>query len=120
MRIFNWFFGKRDASATETADSPAQTSERTPREELTIPPQPQTPAVNAEREPIATSTTDNLRRWRESGQLRAWVEARQGRWDHATWLALLDELKQSSFWPMDPDGVGLALEDAKREWLSRN
>jgi hypothetical protein len=63
---------------------------------------------------------ENLRRWRESGQARAWVEARQGQWGHEDWLALLEALKQSEFWPLDPDAVGLALEDAKREWLQRN
>ena len=30
----------------------------------------------------------------ERGQARAWVAARQGRWDHAQWLALLDELRR--------------------------
>ncbi len=68
----------------------------------------------------STPEAENLRRWRESGQTRSWVEAHQGQWGHQDWLALLDELKQSAFWPMEPQAVGLALEDAKREWLQRN
>jgi hypothetical protein len=63
---------------------------------------------------------ENLRRWRESGQVQAWVEARQGRWNHDDWLALLEQLKRSPFWPMPPDAVGLLLEVEKRERLRRN
>ena len=63
---------------------------------------------------------ENLRRWRESGQARAWVEARRGRWDHDAWLTLLEELKRSPFWPMHPDAVGQVLEETQREWLMRN
>jgi hypothetical protein len=55
----------------------------------------------------------NLRRWCESGWPARWVAARGGHWDHAAWLALLDELRQSEFWPMAPDAIGQALEEAK-------
>ncbi len=48
------------------------------------------------------------------------MEARRGQWGHAEWLALLDELKRSPYWPLDPDSVGLVLEETKREWLKRN
>ena len=51
---------------------------------------------------------------------RAWVEEHQGNWNHEDWLALLEELKKSPLWPMQPDAVGLLLEDSKREWLERN
>jgi hypothetical protein len=63
----------------------------------------------------------NLRRWERSGQARAWVEARGGRWDHADWLALLDDLRQSEFWPLEPAGVGEVLAEIQKEWrnLSR-
>jgi hypothetical protein len=59
---------------------------------------------------------ENLRRWRESGQAKAWVAAHRGQWNHDDWLALLEELKRSSFWPMPPDAVGLTLEETRREW----
>jgi hypothetical protein len=68
----------------------------------------------------ANPETENLRRWRESGQARAWVERHQGGWNHADWLALLEELKASPFWPMNADAVGLVLEEIKRERLKRN
>jgi hypothetical protein len=59
--------------------------------------------------------TENLRRWRASGQARAWVAAHQGQWNHDDWLGLLEELQRSPFWPMHPDAVGQVLEETKRE-----
>jgi hypothetical protein len=58
----------------------------------------------------------NLRRWRESGAPRRWVEAHQGRWNHADWVALLEELRQSDFWPLDPAAVARVVEELKTEW----
>jgi hypothetical protein len=55
----------------------------------------------------------NLRRWQEAGQPDLWVEARQGSWGHADWLALLAGLRVSAYWPMDPDAVGAVLEQAR-------
>ncbi len=99
MRFLTWLFGKKEPAAPAPHEPTAD-----PR-----PPQPESP-----------SEADNLRRWRESGGPRAWVEARRGQWGHAEWLALLEELKRSPYWPMQPDAIGLALEEAKRAWLSRN
>ncbi len=76
--------------------------------------------TGSERQAPANAEAENLRRWRESGGTRTWVEERQGRWNHDDWLNLLDELKRSSFWPMSVDAVGLALEETKAEWLRRN
>src|SRR5207253_533189 len=59
----------------------------------------------------------NLRRWRESGQARRWVEAHQGRWHHDDWLGLLESLRASEFWPLQPASVGRALDEVKTEWL---
>jgi hypothetical protein len=58
----------------------------------------------------------NLRRWLESGQAQAWVEARQGHWSHADWLALLEDLKGEGFWPLEPAAVGEALSGLRLEW----
>jgi hypothetical protein len=66
------------------------------------------------------SEAENLRRWRESGQARSWVEAHKGHWNHEDWLALLAALERSPYWPMQPNAVGGALEEAKQEWLRRN
>jgi hypothetical protein len=76
-------------------------------------------AADEEKRTPLPPEAENLRRWRESGQARSWVQARQGRWGHADWLALLDDLRRSPFWPMDPEAVGLVLEEEKRQWGRR-
>jgi hypothetical protein len=114
--FLDWLFGKKDravpANPPQSADPAPAAGTPFAGKKPTAPPIPE-----AEKPP---SEAENLRRWRESGQPRAWVEARQGHWGHADWLALLEELQRSPYWPMPPDAVGLALEDARREWLRRN
>jgi hypothetical protein len=58
----------------------------------------------------------NLQRWKQSGLPQIWVESRQGVWSHADWLALLDTLRQSPFWPLDPGAVGETLEQFKQRY----
>ena len=57
--------------------------------------------------------------WQAAGA-RGWVEAHGGEWNHDDWLALLDDLRRSPFWPMDPEAVGLVLEEEKRRWGQRS
>jgi hypothetical protein len=64
------------------------------------------------------SPEENLRRWRESAA-PAWVEARQGEWDHQQWTDLLESLQRSEFWPMNVEDVGLTLEQLKVERQAR-
>ena len=62
MSFFTWLFGNRDKTeSAPRSDGPGQTTAAEPRK----------------REPAADVEADNLRRWRESGQPRAWVEGRQ-------------------------------------------
>jgi hypothetical protein len=68
--------------------------------------------------PGPNSPEENLRRWRQSSA-PAWVEARQGHWNHQDWLDLLDSLQRSGPWPMNPEDIGLVLEELKREYQSR-
>jgi hypothetical protein len=111
VRILAWLFGKNEPPVTAAAEQQTVTA-----------PKLETPqsAPGPHGRMHVSSEAENLRRWRESGQARTWVEARQGRWNHDDWLALLEELKRSPFWPMPPDAVGLVLEDEKRERLQRN
>jgi hypothetical protein len=138
MGLFDWLFGKSDkpaaAPAAERAATPAPvaTAERSPTP-AALPPNPgSTPEGSKPRaqpvpprpaapEPTRAEAPEvrNLKRWKESGQPRTWVEARNGHWGHADWLGLLDTLKRSELWPMQPDAIGLALEEAKRDWLQR-
>lgn len=57
----------------------------------------------------------NLRRWRESGEALRWVQARGGKWNHDDWVALLEQLRGSAYWPMEPDAVGYVLEELKQQ-----
>ena len=67
---------------------------------------------------MSNGTMDNLQRWRQAAAL-AWVTERQGQWNHAQWLQLLDQLRQSEYWPMEEEQVGRALEEAKQQWLKQ-
>jgi hypothetical protein len=57
-----------------------------------------------------------LRRWRDAGQPRLWVQAHNGTWNHDDWLSLLEALQRSPFWPLEPDEVGRTLEEEKVKW----
>jgi hypothetical protein len=60
----------------------------------------------------------SLRLWVESGQPRWWVESHRGAWGHDDWLSLLDALRESEFWPLEPTQVGAILEEHKTEWIN--
>jgi hypothetical protein len=60
----------------------------------------------------------NLRRWQASGLAWKWVDVHGGHWDHADWLALLDTLRASEFWPVEPDALGGVLEEVRAAWQS--
>ena len=137
MGLFDWLFGRKERPAPSTG--PQQPQPRPEREQapaaVTTPteaaapptdrPTPRStpalvgPAPNGE-DTRPAAEADNLRRWKESGQPRAWVEAHKGTWGHQEWLALLAALERSSYWPMHADAIGLTLEETKREWLRRN
>lgn len=104
MGLLDLLFGKKVKTGPTTAA----------KQESTAPPtQWQTP-TNAESRPASLRPeTDNLRRWRESGHPRSWVEAHKGQWNHQDWLGLLETLQHSPYWPMLPDEVGRVLEDVK-------
>src|SRR5882724_6090028 len=58
----------------------------------------------------------NLQRWRQSGLPQRWVESLQGCWNHADWLALVDDLRQSEYWPLEPTAVSEMLEELKQTY----
>jgi hypothetical protein len=68
--------------------------------------------------PAARTPEDNLRRWGQAAA-RAWVEARQGKWDHQDWTDLLESLQRSDYWPMNVEDIGQTLEQLKGEWHGR-
>lgn len=62
---------------------------------------------------------DNLNRWTESDQPGKWVGAHSGQWTYSEWMALLDELKSGSFWPMSPDDIGAHLESLAKDYRQK-
>lgn len=60
-------------------------------------------------------TAGSIQSWIASGQPYAWVEARGGQWNHDDWLTLLQALQTSPYGPLEPDAVGMVLEDLKRQ-----
>jgi hypothetical protein len=75
-------------------------------------------AVGAELERLGQEKRqrDNLRRWVASGRARHWVEAQRGRWGRKAVLSLLEELRGSGFWPLEPEAVQAALDELRVEW----
>jgi hypothetical protein len=60
---------------------------------------------------------ENLTRWIRSGEPERWVAARRGQWNHHDWLALLDALRRSPYWPMDDADIGRALDEAREDMM---
>lgn len=52
----------------------------------------------------------NLERWMASSEPETWVREHVNGWNHDDWLALLAGLRESAYWPMEEDAVGLHLE----------
>jgi hypothetical protein len=103
--LFSRLFGKKEQTEPATAAPSRQCNPPTQD-------RPASAGTVSGPAPLAVEE-ENLRRWRESGQPRAWFEAHQGQWSHQDWLDLLDALQRSSFWPLQPDDVGRVLEDLK-------
>ncbi len=122
MHFFAWLFGRKERPAAPPAPPKPESAiavQEVPPAAVPEPPKRE-PAASPPRQPALPPEVENLARWKASGQARAWVEAHRGVWNHNDWLALLDELRRSSFWPMQPDAVGAVLEEHKQEWLQRN
>jgi hypothetical protein len=105
--LFSWLFGRQEKTV---ASNPAEAKPKS----APVVPDKSLPATTQSRPASPTSEAENLRRWRESGQPKSWVEAHHGEWNHQDWLALLETLKRTSFWPLKPEDVGAVLEDIKR------
>jgi hypothetical protein len=122
MGFLDWLFGRKGRRATAGPErqepAPAEKASATASAAPSVKERPSDAADEEKRGPLHPEA-ENLRKWRESGQARSWVQARRGSWGHADWLALLDDLRRSPFWPVDPEAVGLVLEEEKRQWGQR-
>ena len=61
--------------------------------------------------------SENLARWIESGEPARWVAARRGEWNHRDWLALLDVLRRSRYWPLREADIGRTLEENREDMI---
>jgi ribosomal protein S27E len=83
---------------------------------------PQTPAPIAKSStpspaaPKATPTV-HVNRWKESGGHHEWVEARCGEWGAYSVDILLEDLKDSEFWPMTTEQISQSLQEATDHYL---
>lgn len=103
MGLLDLLFGKKGNTNSTSA-----------KQEPTAPvTQWQAPAKSETKPLSPRPESENLKRWRESGQPRSWVEAHKGQWNHQDWLGLLETLQRSPYWPMQPDDVGRVLEEVK-------
>lgn len=62
----------------------------------------------------ASDKESNLTRWQTSGWPKRWAEEHRYSWNHQDWLSLLEDLRKSPYWPMDPDKVGAVVEETRR------
>ncbi len=114
MSFLDWLLGKpKPTGTTTTSTISAPAAPVAPP--AAAPPATSARATAANGAPAAPrSPEENLKRWRESGEPRKWVEARKGLWNHDDWVALLDALQKSEFWPMDAEAIGRTLEELKQ------
>ena len=58
----------------------------------------------------------NIRKLSRSSIPMNFVKKQNGVWNHQDWLNFLDYLKEKKYFPIDPDQVGLLLEDKKAKF----
>jgi hypothetical protein len=58
---------------------------------------------------------DNLKKLSRTTIITTFVKKNKGEWDHVKWEGLLAEIKKKGYDPIDPDQIGLMLEEKKAE-----
>ena len=64
------------------------------------------------------SAEDNLKKLSRSKLPMLFVKKHEGSWNHQDWLDFLEYLKGKKYFPIDPDRVGLLLEEKKAQYLA--
>ena len=67
---------------------------------------------------VVLTVDQNLSKLAASRIPMNFVREHNGSWDHEMWLAFLESLKKKGYEPIDPDRVGLILEEAKAKFLA--
>ena len=55
-----------------------------------------------------------LHRWDETDHAADWMAAHRDGWDHAEWLGLLEELRDSEYWPLPLDNLAALLHERRK------
>lgn len=76
------------------------------------------PVVKKEEKTVLT-VDDNLKKLAASRLPANFVKEHDGVWDHTLWLGFLELIREKGYEPIDPDRVGLILEEAKAKYLAK-
>ena len=68
---------------------------------------------------MATKKETNLKKLAKTSLLMNFVKKNDGKWNHTQWLELLANLDKKGYKPIDPDHVGLLLEEKKEAYLAK-
>ena len=60
----------------------------------------------------------NLNRLSRTAIIMNFVKSKSGSWNHQEWLEFLSEVKRHGYDPIDPEQLGLLLEERKAQYLS--
>ncbi len=67
---------------------------------------------------VASKEETNLKKLTKSPIAMNFVKKNNGNWNHEDWLGFLDYLKEKGYDPINPDKVGLLLEEKKAQYLA--
>lgn len=68
---------------------------------------------------MATKKETNLEKLAKTSILMNFIKKNDGKWNHDQWLELLEKLAKKGYKPIDPDQVGLLLEQKKEVYLAK-
>jgi len=68
---------------------------------------------------MSDSKAKNLKKLAGTTILMNFIKKHKAQWNHDQWLDLLKHIKNKGYSPIDPDQVGLVLEEKKQAYLSK-
>jgi hypothetical protein len=68
---------------------------------------------------MATKKEANLKKLAKTSLLMNFIKKNDGKWNHKQWLDLLANLETKGYKPLDPDQLGLLLENKKEIYLAK-
>ena len=83
-----------------------------------IAPKAEVSAKKSPASPVVSKEETNLKKLAESPLIMNFVKRKNGTWNHQDWLDFLSDIKTHGCDPIDPDKVGLLLEEKKTIYLA--